>query len=357
MWQVIFDLSLLGKTGTISSFGRTMCGIAWAWWLVAFLLSTLSTVFLFVYNIHYEKNFITPNSIKLYLDQVPCGVCCWRDNGRVLFSNICMNDLCVAITGGQLLNGNHFSEALADEILTVGEKQWRFTRREIVIGGERIHEMIASDVTVEYAETQALKKDKEELSRLNLELKEYTLSIDETVRHQEILQAKVNIHDEMNRLMLSTMVAESEDTGTLDGIFALWEQNALLLCMEAEETSDKMAAGRIEQLTEALKMRLIWKQELPTMLSEKQRSLFYSVAQEAIANAAKHAQAKMMEISYTEGESDICFRFVNDGKMTEKEVTFTGGLANLVRLAEEQGATISVLCGEKFCLLLSLPKK
>ena len=65
----------------------------------------------------------------------------------------------------------------------------------------------------------------------------------------------------------------------------------------------------------------------------------------------------MMEISYTEGESDICFRFVNDGKMTEKEVTFTGGLANLVRLAEEQGATISVLCGEKFCLLLSLPKK
>ena len=269
MWQVIFDLSLLGKTGTISSFGRTMCGIAWAWWLVAFLLSTLSTVFLFVYNIHYEKNFITPNSIKLYLDQVPCGVCCWRNNGRVLFSNICMNDLCVAITGGQLLNGNHFSEALADEILTVGEKQWRFTRREIIIDGERMHEMIATDVTVEYAETQALKKDKAELSRLNLELKEYTLSIDETVRHQEILQAKVNIHDEMNRLMLSTMVAESEDTGALDGIFALWEQNALLLCMEAEETSDKMAADRIEQLTEALKIRLIWKQELPTMLSEK----------------------------------------------------------------------------------------
>ena len=170
LWQVIFDLSLSGKAD-VAALTQILCAVKWAWWLVTFCVLTVATVLLLVYNIRYEKNYITPNSIKLYLDKIPCGVCCWRDNGRVLFSNICMNDLCLALTHGPLLNGNHFSEVVADEIITVEGKTWRFSLRDITIGSERLHEMIASDVTSEYAKTQALEEDKAELSRLNEELR------------------------------------------------------------------------------------------------------------------------------------------------------------------------------------------
>ena len=267
-----------------------------------------------------------------------------------------MNKLCLDITGSDLLDGNAFYGAVKEDILTVGSKRWRFSCREVIFDGEPLRELIASDVTNEYARTRALEKDRAELSRLNRELKEYTVGIDEAVRRKEILQAKVNIHDEMNRLMLSTVAADINDSGALDRIFEQWGQNAFLLCMEAERTEEIQAAGSIERLADALKIRLVWKESIPVSLSEKQISLFISAAQEAIANAAKHAHAKNMEISFEETASSISCIFVNDGEIPSGSVKFTGGLANLSLLAGRQGAAISVSCKEQFALSLIFVK-
>ena len=171
------------------------------------------------------------------------------------------------------------------------------------------------------------------------------------------MQAKANIHDEMNRLMLSTTAANSEDSTELNRIFSLWEKNALLLCMEAEETADTKASISMEQLAEALKIRLIWQGALPSALSERQRSLFFSAAKEAIVNAVKHAEAKTMNISFSETETNIFCHFANDGKTPQETVKFTGGLQNLSSLAEKQGATVSVAFDKDFTLSLCFPKK
>lgn len=355
MWQVIFDLSRsIGAGAAAAAFSQRVTAIAWAWWSVALAALTLGAGLLLDYNLRYERNHITPNSIKSYLDEMPCGVCCWHDSGRVLFSNICMNRLCALLTDGPLRNGNHFYEAVAGGMRTADGKMWRFTCHDIVLGGEHLHEMIATDITTEYAKTQALEQDKAELARINRALEDYTLGIDETVRRQEILQAKVNIHDEMNRLMLSTMAAEGDDAETLDRIFALWEQNALLLCLEAERTEDTEAVRRIERLAEALKIRLIWQQPMPA-LRDEQRALLRSAAQEAIANAAKHAGATTMAVSFDMSDEGLYCRFTSDGRMPAVPVRFTGGLANLARLAEKQGASVSVSVTETFTLSLCFP--
>ena len=267
-----------------------------------------------------------------------------------------MNRLCLAITHDPLLNGNQFCDAAGIGIRKVGDKRWRFTRRDIVVAGEHLHEMIASDITTEYIKTQALENDKAELFQMNRKLREYTLCIDDTVRRQEILQAKVNIHDEMNRLMLSTMAAESGNSAVPDQIFSLWEKNALLLCMEANENGNIRRSG-IEKLADALKIRLIWQSELPACLSEQQQNLFYSAAREAIANAAKHAHAETMEIFFEESDLFCLCSFTNDGQIRTGEVQFTGGLANLSVLAKRQDAYVSAIISEKFTLSLRFPKK
>lgn len=354
MWQVMFDVALYNRLGiVISSMSAALGGVPWVWWLVALSVITGALLLLLGYNIRYEKNHITVGSIKEYLDKLPCGVCCYADSGRVLFTNMRMNDLCVAITEEPLLNGILFHDVVADKILTVDGKMWRFSCRDLA-GKEKLHELIASDVTGEYAKTQALEKDKAELSRLNRELKKYNLNIDETVRRQEILQAKVNIHDEMNRLMLSTVSAESEDSRTLDGLFSLWEQNALLLCMQADDTADR-AMKKTEELAAALKIRLVWRESLPVTLTEEQRNLFLSAAQEAVANAAKHAKAKEIVISFSVTATSIECRLTNDGDTPKGSVTFRGGLANLSRLAEKQGAKITANVDEKYSLELVFP--
>ncbi|MBO4535479.1 MAG: hypothetical protein J5755_06030, partial [Clostridia bacterium] len=355
LWQAAFDLVLWGREGDVTKVTRALVGLPWAAWLGILAVLSVAVALALWYNVRYGRTHISPVSIKVYLDRIPCGVCCWKDNGRVLFSNICMNRLCEATTDSPLLNGYHFRDAVGDEILSVDGKRWRFACRDLVLGGERVHEMIASDVTTEYAKTQALEEDKAELSRVNDELKDYTSSIDETVRRGEILQAKVNIHDEMNRLMLSTMAADSEDKETMDKIFALWSQNALLLCYEADD--DRKALGRVEELAGVLKIRLVWHGSVPACLDDQRRGLIYTAAQEAIANLAKHSEAKELRIEFEETEDAVECRFVNEGGTPHDPVPFGGGLANLARLADKMGGSVEAKADGKFTLTLRFARK
>lgn len=356
-WQVIFDYSLSESSGSLNVVSSAMVNLDWIYWLLIFLLLTIFIVILLVYNVHYERNYLTVNTIKLYLDQVDCGICCYKDNGRVMFSNMIMNQLCIQLTGTQLLNGNQFYEVTKDQILSIGEERWRFSSRDITIGNEHMSEIIATNVTSEYLKTQQLEKDKAELSKINQELQDYNLSIDEVVRHQEILQAKVNIHDEMNRLMLSTVATDNEDISNLDKIFALWQENALLLSMEAEENKQEAMSHKIEELAKVLKIHLQWKDEPVSVLCEEERNIFYIAAQEAIANASKHARASRMIISITKVDGHIECRFINNGELPKKTITFTGGLANLEKLIKKQGAILKVDYDNQFVLSLVFLKK
>ena len=354
MWQVIFDFSLFGKTEKAVKVTDILCGLSLTIWLVAFIVLTLATVLLLKANIQYEKNIITPNAIKLFLDKVPCGICCWCDNGKVIFSNICMDSLCNAITKEQLMNGIDFCNKVADGIFTVNDKIWHFSCRDFIMDNESLHEMTASDISAEYAKTQALEKDKEELSQLKQKLDEYYLNLDDTVRRQEILQAKVRIHDEMNKLLLSATAVNGKDTDKLNDILSLCEKNALLLCMEAEETESANILSSINELADTLKIKLIWQNELPPKLTHAQCGLFFSAAKEAVINAVKHANAKTLNISFAETEENIICSFTNSGMC--KNTLFTGGLKNLSVLAGEQGVSVSVNADKNFTLSLRFPK-
>jgi len=354
IWQVIFDYSLFGETPKAAVITRALCALPWIYPLLALVLLSTVALWLFIYNIRYANTYITPSTIKFYLDKIPCGICCWQENGRVLFSNLCMNELCLVLTGAPLLNGNQFRDALGGEMVKAGTKMWHFTCREMTVGGEQLYELVAYDVTGEYTKTRTLEKEKEDLARLNRELREYYLSLDETVKQQEILQAKMNIHDEMNGLMLSTVAVNQEDTQALDNIFSLWEQRALLLSTQADKKQQETQAVRL--LADALGITLAWQGTLPPSCSDKQRQLIIFTAKEAIANAAKHAGATHMEIEFEQTPIAVICRFTSDGVMPRGEVHFAGGLANLALLAEKQGATLAAIVGEAFTLELRFPK-
>lgn len=354
IWQLLFTIHLGDGIIDIEIAQRALDHAPWILWIAALIAVTLVMELLLAGSIRYDKNHITPNAIKLCADRMHCGICYWRDNGRVIFSNDCMKRLCISLTNKPLLNGNHFRAALTDGYLTVDGKAWRFVCRDLMLGGETLHEMIASDVTEEYAKTEILRKDTEELSRINRELQEHRLKIADTVRKQEILQAKVNIHDEMNRLMLRTVVADCHNKEELASVFSLWKRNALFLCMEAE--TDKMAVDKIEELAEQMNIRLIWQSELPKSLTDKQRELFFSAFGEAIINAAKHAEAETLTVSFCETDDDISCTFENDGKVSGN-IRFTGGLSNLSLLAKEQDASVTAEADKTFRLTMIFSKK
>lgn len=169
LWQIIFDIYLCRKTGGASVVGTKLGELPWLLWLLMLAILSLAAMLLFVLNVRYAKMYITPIAIKQCADKMPCGICYWHDGGRVIFSNIYMNRLCIALTKQPLLNGNILHNAVSDGILAVGDRIWRFVCRH-PLDGECLHEMIASDITEEYAKTEALEIDTAEMARLNREL-------------------------------------------------------------------------------------------------------------------------------------------------------------------------------------------
>lgn len=356
LWQVLSDIQINYDSGGAAPVSILLGRLSFILWLFILIVLSIAAALVLILNFRYANSRITPTSIKHFADKMPCGICYWRESGRVIFSNICMNELCIALTGLPLLNGNIFRNSITDKILTINGRTWRFIFHEFYFDYEPMYEMIASDITEIYMKTKELEKETAELSVLNQELQEYYQNIDETIYKQEILQAKINIHDEMNRLMLHTAISDSDDNEALNNIFSLWEKNTLLLYGETNNSAENDNTEQLEQLAKVLDIRLIWQGSLPNVLTPNQRELFFTAAQEAIANAVKHSNAKIMEISFSETDTAIICSFENNGNIPKEEVVFTGGLANLAYLINEQDSHISVKVGETFKLSLHLAK-
>lgn len=204
--------------------------------------------------------------------------------------------------------------------------------------------------------TKDLEKDKLELSRIKKELEDYNLSINEVVKHQEILQAKINIHDEMNKLMLSTVM--NEDAKELDKIFSLWEQNTLLLSKEVEDIQVEESIKRLTELAKSLKMTLVWDENALSILNNEQKGVFFITAQEAMANASKHASATNICISIEELNECIKCKFINKINTPIENVKFAGGLSNLEKLLKKYGASIKAeVNNDDFVLTLTFSYK
>ena len=355
LWQVTVCFLYLSEQELTSLSAVWLGRLPYVVWSIVLLLLTGGFLVVLYQIKRYSEIYITPLSIEQCADELTCGICYWQNNGHVVFSNACMNSLSIQLTGKPLMDGIRLRKAITDTIMPVGDRVWQFSFRDVESDKDVLHELIASDVTELYDESHTLEADNARLAKMNEDLKAYGLKIDEAVRRQEMLQAKVNIHDEMNRLMLSTIAADPENDEELNRIFALWERNALLLCMESNE-SNKDAVKQLEELAQALGIQLLWNSELPESMTSKQRELFFAAAQESITNAVKHAQAKMIKMSFAETQKDMQCTFENDGDIPEGDIHFTGGLANLAVLAKEQNASISAESGEKFRLSLHFSK-
>ena len=354
--QIILGISEFHMGGAADPLCLRCGSIPWGWYAGLLAVLTAAAVWLVLDGIRFGREHISIGTIKHYADSMPCGMCYWRTGGRVIFANDCMARLCYEHTGLPLLNGDEFYQALPERLLTIGGKVWLFTHNTVELRGVPLHELICTDVTELSAKTEALQKENEKVARYSAELRAYQLHLDETVRQQEILQAKTNIHDGMNRLILSTIAA---GTGAEErrAVLRLWQNNALLLCLEADTETGRDSVEALQRIAAALKLELVLAQPLPDGLSEKQKNLLFSAAQEALANTYKHSGTKALEVSFQTREDGICCRFSNDGLLPEGPVSFSGGLGNLKSLAELQGAALSVETDERFCLCLFFPKE
>ena len=53
------------------------------------------------------------------MDMLHAGICYWEESGRIILSNRRMNEICLALSGEILLNGQKFYESIGSECVSL----------------------------------------------------------------------------------------------------------------------------------------------------------------------------------------------------------------------------------------------
>ncbi len=328
------------------------------WWIVliaGMLVISITMTFFFRY---WKEEHITPMSVKDSIDRLDAGLCYWEDGGRIILSNKKMDEICFSVSAEMLLNGENFYKSLESECVVLPDGTINyFVDNEVEFEDKQIHELIAADVTELYKKNVLLEQETLSLRKMNESLRRYNQNLEDLVRKQEILDAKVYIHDEMNRLMLVTtaMTETSVSDEEFRNVLTLWRNNAVLLGNETEKNRTDVDISEIDRLAALLGINVIWTGTPLREVSKNIREVLVIIAREAIANAVKHAEAKIVAIDMATANKEMTITITNDGKRPVGKVNIGGGLSNIRRMVEAQNGKLDVMVKEQFVLNIKIP--
>lgn len=353
--QIISDILHRHSEKENIGLSYTLGRIHVTWWIALIAGTMVISITLASFLRHWKEEHITPMSVKDSIDMLDAGLCYWEDGGRIILSNKKMDEICLALSGEMLLNGEKFYNYLMSECIPMPDGTIKyFFHNPVEFEDKQIHELIAADVTELYKKNELLEQETISLQKMNESLRRYNQNIEETVRKQEILDAKVYIHDEMNRLMLVTTANAETPTTEEDfkEILTLWRNNAILLGTESNQSRVNTDITEVNQLAELLGIQLGWQGEQPWTVPDSIREVFIMVAREAIANAVKHAEAKNITIAIHKNDEKLFIEISNDGKLPTGKISLGGGLTNIKRMVEEKKGQFKVEVNEQFNMLL-----
>lgn len=305
----------------------------------------------------WRRSHILQVSVKESIDNLPSGLAFYEDDGNCLMVNHTMNRISRCLTGHDVLDGRELERVSHDILVDMDGRKYQISHRLLSYRKGHIHELVADDVTELHEKTQALSRRNAELADMTGRLKQYNANIDASVRKQEILQAKVQIHDEMNRLLLATGNAADGTVSAedLQKILFTWKNNALLLCKEADNKPASNTEQDLQTLADIIGMKIEWDGRIETRDSHVLQ-LFELATREALSNAAKHAKAKHLYIQLRESESMLMATYTNDGLCPNGEVHPAGGLKDLCRMLEREKGHMSIVSAPAYMLTITIPK-
>ena len=340
--------------------------------VILIVLSALS-VFALYAVLKWKREHITPASIKEGLDRLPAGLCYHNEKGVPKLINHRMDGLCRYITGEPLFDGNELWRRLTkgevlpgntvvkwgeNPIITLSDgNTLSFTKIEREIGGKKLYEIRATDITKQYALNLELRRNNNELRSLNRRLQEYGENVWDITREREILSAKVSIHDMLGKALLVTKrYIESGDEGiTKNELTDMWKGTLYLFDGGFTEESER---GNLDELYDAAKLmgiNLTVKGVIPA--DNRLLRFIMSGARECLTNAVHHAKASELVITLCREYSFFVIEYTNDGSKPLKPVSEGGGLSSLRQSVEGEGGIMETEISPQFILRLKIPSK
>lgn len=333
--------------------------------LLLAIIATLLTIV--IKERKFVKNSITRSSVKESLDYLNTGLCFAHKNGMVMLINHRMNNLSHAIFGRDLQNANRFWENLSNGEIQSGVTRlsmganpslrlpdktvWTFAH-EVIDG---IIQLTAAETTQLNKLTEELKEKNAELSVMNEHLRKYGENVDELTREKERLETKARIHRELGQALLLTRRYLRSESDNPQELLNMLKRNIAMLRMESESPKNDKPLDMLMKAAHSAGIEVLITGQMPKQ--EDANRLFFEAATEALTNAVRHADAKMLRIAFSEDNTAYSVCFTNDGNQPQNKIVEGGGLGSLRLKTEQIGGTMEVLYQPEFVLKLTVLKK
>ncbi len=294
------------------------------------------------------KKGISLDSIKESMDDLPTGILFADEDGKVVFQNLCMKNLCLKITGEELTDSHSFWNTLLEKSEAVegtGERFLRFAdgrcflfRRRLLTDEKekrQYEQVMAIDTTEEERLYRRLESERLRQEERKARMQAYSRNVAQVTRDEEILAAKIRVHDEIGQALLAARKYLEDPSAEQGGhVLELWREVETLLSEEkAEEGED--ALENLLRTAEAIGVRIVMDGPFPE--ENPERDILLLALHESITNLIRHAGGDTLYVNLWRNEEGLMMVLTNNGAAPKEEIVERGGLKLLRERVERQG--------------------
>lgn len=321
--------------------------------------------------------------IREAINSYPDGICFAAPGGRPILANKKINDICYMMTGHTVTNADRMWEELGDHRIQVtlpdpngdalndlnegteqilcrlqNEQVWQFQRRQLMLDSGPVMQYEAADVSELYRYQKQLQEKNEQLSGMLERQKTLLQNIVENNLKKEVLHTKMRIHSDFGRLLVMTenRLSNREESSDDSDIFEAWDH----VISDMENASERKELAAASPQTELLKMAEMigCKVEFTGEQPKERRALLllYAAIREALTNAVRHAGADRLIVDIRHDDRYYRVAISSNGRNDVMSVHEGGGLSDLRRRLEQEGAELSIDINGGVVMNVTIPK-
>lgn len=331
----------------------------WKWLLLIGFFLTILIICTFLNALYWNKNIVSSSALKAGMDNLPSGLCWYYEDGTIALRNSKMENICYLLTGEKLGLGDLFEKALSENmdennvLLLSDGSVWKIGFNVVEKEKTILHEICAYDITKEYEITQSHIQKKEEAQEVNDNLVRYSRELAQMITANEILAAKVRIHDELGQGLLLTrkyLLRDGSEEEKEKLLYVLHKNCSLM-----ESTQSASGKSYMEMIMEAasdMGVSLIIEGDMPKR--ESHCDIVTTAIHENLTNTIRHAQGDRMKLSQNNESGKYTAVFTNNGNVPKGPIEERGGLVMLRALVEAAGGSMVIEHEPKYKMTINL---
>ena len=213
---------------------------------------------------------------------------------------------------------------------------------------------VAFDISEIYYNSEKIRMNNEKLEVLNKKLKKMYDQIDDSIREQETLKMKMQVHDSFGRSLLTIrrMLESHKETDHMENQLEILKQSVYILSGITQDDPDKQYQ---ETIRHAQKLGVSVEIEGEICEEAKVALITDKAIRECVTNCIRHAHGSKVYVQSYKILEGWKIRITNDGENPKEGSKEGGGLSALREAVEREGGQMITRFAPRFLLVLELP--